>query len=78
MRSPARVAACQTSVSCATPATGMVQTTARTTSVPRYIAPVIAPISNTLRSTGAAAAAPNRPAAFSTPENSAASEMKNT
>ncbi len=80
---PARAAAYQTSASCATPAT--------TTATDRYIpcsAPSGAPAAASPRSastsattrirfnsTGAAAATANRPVAFSTPDNSAQSEM---
>ena len=75
MRSPARSAAIQTSPSCAAPANGTVHTSARIADPPTSQATAMAAASMTFSSTGAAAAAANRPAALSAPEASAASEM---
>ena len=75
MRNPARDAAIQTSTSCATPASGTPQASAMPISAPNA-APVSMAITNMMLSTtGAAAAAVNRPSAFNTPDSSAAREM---
>ena len=74
-RKPARAAACQTSASCAMPATGTAQAKAKPKSQPKVLAALMADIKITFRRTGAAAAAAKRPVAFSTPDKSAASEI---
>ena len=74
--SPARSAATQTRVSCARPATGIVQISHSIWAPPNSPCPKVRP--DTIRMfsrTGAAAAAAKRPTAFSAPDRSAASEI---
>ena len=75
-RNPARDAATQSRANCATPATGTAQISQVPKSPPTQLAVNMEATRMTFRSTGAAAAATNRPVALSTPESSAASEMK--
>ena len=74
-RKPAFAAARQTNASCTMPPMGTAHVSAHPVDRPNEGAASIAPISTTFKATGAAAAAANRPVAFSTPDSSAASEI---
>ena len=72
---PARYAATQTNESCAIPANGTLQASANPIFHPIQLATKSAAIKHKFRSIGAAAAAINFPAEFSTPDIKAAREI---
>ena len=75
---PARDAAIQTRANCAIPASGTAQINASPVSMPSFGAAIKAAMKIIFKRTGAAAAATNRPVAFSNPDKSAAKEIKMT
>ena len=74
-RQPVRAASHQTSASCAIPVMGVAQASVRPRSQPNHCPSSIPAMNSRFSSTGAAAATPKRPFAFSTPEIIEASEI---